>query len=31
VKAIGQVLCGVVLGVAGFAIWMRWYFRDVMK
>lgn len=30
-RTVGAVLCGVVIGVAGFAGWLLWYFRDVMK
>jgi len=30
-KTLIAVLGGVVLGVVGFAAWLMWYFRDVMK
>jgi hypothetical protein len=30
-KTLAAVACGAVLGVAGFAGYLMWYFRDVMR
>jgi len=31
VKTLGAVLGGVLLGIAGMMVWLRWFFRDVMR
>lgn len=30
-KTVAALGCGVVLGAAGLAAWLAWYFRDVYR